>query len=97
VAKLKKQVKNPCRKTLMGAGAQCDCATCHKKVKSQARAAKHHTVKLTVIGGVADIYEVPKGITVEVRDYDCDAIDDAEDIKRDANGDRYLLKVWEGR
>ena len=55
------------------------------------------TVKLTVIGGVADVYKIPKGITVEVHDYDCDAIDDAEDIKRDANGDRYLLKVWEGR
>lgn len=52
-------------------------------------------VKLTVIGGVADAYEVPKGLTVEVHDYDCDAIDDAEDIKRDADGGRYLLKVWQ--
>ncbi len=54
------------------------------------------TVRLTVIGGVAEAYKVPKGIRVEVRDYDCDAIADAADVKRDRNGDRYLLKVWEG-
>ena len=54
------------------------------------------TVKLTVIGGMAEAYEVPKGITVEVHDYDCDAIADAPDIKRDKNEDRYILKVWEG-
>jgi hypothetical protein len=53
------------------------------------------TVKLTVIGGVAEAYEVPKGIRVEVHDYDCDAIADAPDIHRDKNGDRYILKVWE--
>jgi hypothetical protein len=55
------------------------------------------TVKLTVIGGIAEAYEVPKGVTVEVHDYDCDAIADAPDIKRDKTGDRYILKVWEGK
>jgi hypothetical protein len=54
-------------------------------------------VRLTVIGGVAEAYKVPKGIRVEVHDYDCDAIADAPDIHKDKNGDRYILKVWEGK
>ena len=78
---------------LMPSGECPDCGSlCHPIQKSIPV-----TVRLTVIGGVAEAYRVPKGVKVEVHDYDCDAIADAADIKRDKNGDRYILKVWEGK
>jgi hypothetical protein len=78
---------------LMPSGECPDCgALCHPIQKPIPV-----TVRLTVIGGVAEAFRVPKGVTVEVHDYDCDGISDAADIKRDRRGDRYLLKVWEGK
>lgn len=46
-------------------------------------------IRVTVSGGVVqDISGVPRGVEVEVRDYDCD--ERADETLVDDNGDRYL-------
>ena len=47
-------------------------------------------VHITVEGGVADVQVNKPGVTVEVRDYDVDGIDDHELLWTDQNGDRYV-------
>jgi hypothetical protein len=44
-------------------------------------------VQVTVEGGVADVQVNKPGITVEVRDYDLDGVDD-DQLWTDENGDR---------
>ena len=46
-------------------------------------------VQVTVEGGVADVQVNKPGVTVEVRDYDVDGIDDDHELLwTDQNGDR---------
>ena len=46
-------------------------------------------VNVTVEGGVADVQVNKPGVTVEVRDYDVDGIDDDHELLwTDQNGDR---------
>ena len=46
-------------------------------------------VRVTVEGGVADVQVNKPGVTVEVRDYDVDGIDDDHELLwTDENGDR---------
>jgi len=46
-------------------------------------------VQVTVEGGVADVQVNKPGVTVEVRDYDVDGIDDDHELLwTDENGDR---------
>jgi hypothetical protein len=61
-------------------------ALCHPKETAR--------VLIDVVGGVAHVVSAPFGVTVEIHDYDCDAIDDAADIKRDKSGDRYILSTF---
>ncbi|MCK4342372.1 MAG: hypothetical protein KAY37_11695 [Phycisphaerae bacterium] len=44
-------------------------------------------VNVTVEGGVADVQVNKPGVTVEVRDYDVDGVDD-DQLWTDENGDR---------
>lgn len=61
-------------------------ALCHPKETAR--------VFIDVIGGVAHVVSAPFGCAVEIHDYDCDAIDDAADIKRDKSGDRYIRSTF---
>lgn len=46
-------------------------------------------VQVTVEGGVADVQVNRPGVTLEVRDYDVDGVDDGHDLLwTDENGDR---------
>jgi len=46
-------------------------------------------VQVTVVGGVADVQVNSPNITVEVRDYDVDGVEDDHDLLwTDENGDR---------
>ncbi len=51
------------------------------------------SVENTIEGGVIQHVEVPPGVTVTVRDYDCDP---GEGIDRDADGNEYVESVYEG-
>lgn len=50
---------------------------------------------VTVDGGVAEVDQstIPKGIEVEIRDYDCGRYG-SDDVKEDDNGDIYIERVW---
>ena len=47
-------------------------------------------VHVTVEGGVADVQVNKPGITVEVRDYDVEGVDDHEQLWTDETGDRCM-------
>lgn len=52
-------------------------------------------VVITVFGGVVDVETLPKGIDVEVRDYDVDGCDENR-IKKDKNGISVIIMEFEG-
>lgn len=51
------------------------------------------TVRITMEGGVIQAAEVPKGVRVIVRDYDCD--EEEEGLHEDENGNKYVETIWE--
>ena len=55
-------------------------------------------VIVSVSGGVADPFEIPAGVEVEVRDYDNgeEAPDDDPGLKVDSMGNRYIEAIWKG-
>lgn len=58
---------------------------------------KKKIVEITVEGGVIQHIEVPKGVVVQVRDYDVDSDDIGDsdyDIRKDDNGDPYYYAEW---
>jgi hypothetical protein len=58
------------------------------------------TVRISVVGGVADVWEVPPGVQVIVRDYDDPEhmdYDEAEKLPVDDMGDPYVESVYGGR
>lgn len=51
-------------------------------------------INITVEGGVIqDISDIPKGVNVVVRDYDCEGCDE-ELLKTDQDGNYYIESVW---
>lgn len=52
------------------------------------------TVIVTVEGGVVQHVEVPNGVRVIVRDYDCEGCDAAL-VQADEDGDECFEAVWE--
>ncbi len=56
-------------------------------------------VIVTVEGGVVqDVSGIPRGMTVEIHDYDVDGADcDEGDLERDADGDLFATDTWQGR
>ena len=65
-----------------------------RKEKRQGR--KTRKAVLIISGGVLQsVKGLPKGITLEVRDYDTDGVDDAA-LKVDRDGDCYNEVVWIG-
>lgn len=63
-----------------------------KKESQYARAKANLVVELSVHNGVVDVDELPPGITVVIRDYDCpeDYGDDSPNVMEDEHGDRYM-------
>ena len=51
------------------------------------------TVIITVEGGVVQNVEVPKGVTVIVRDYDVDGTE-SDLLQQDRGGDNYIESIW---
>jgi len=51
-------------------------------------------VIVDVIGGVANVWRVPDGIEVEVRDYDNGEASPRSETHRDKNGDRYCRAIY---
>lgn len=52
---------------------------------------KENKVVLRIDQGIVSIVKLPRGVTVEVRDYDIEAAD-LEDLKSDADGGVYFLQ-----
>jgi len=52
-------------------------------------------VIVTVVGGVVQHVEVPKGVCVKIRDYDVDEEDLVHILTRDEDGDAYSEGIWE--
>jgi hypothetical protein len=52
-------------------------------------------VIVQVSGGVAEVIEQPKGVTVQIRDYDVEGCDESE-LVQDERGDWYSLAEYEG-
>lgn len=50
---------------------------------------------LTVIGGVCSDLKIPKGVTIEVRDYDCEGSDHPA-MRKDSDGDWYIPMIFKG-
>ena len=54
------------------------------------------TVIITVSGGVAEVIEKPDDVSVEIRDYDIQDVDeDNPTIETDDDGDIYQEMFWE--
>ena len=51
------------------------------------------TVRITVSGGVVQHVEVPDGVTVIVRDYDVDGVEN-DLLQQDTGGDDYIKSIW---
>jgi len=59
---------------------------------------KTKKIIITVEGGIVqNVIGIPKGATIEVRDYDTDGADIEEDdrLRRDPSGGIYYLSSWE--
>jgi hypothetical protein len=59
-----------------------------------------HRIIITVEGGIIqDIRNIPPGIVIEVRDYDCEGIDEIGPLQpgtdRDEHGSVYAKGEWE--
>lgn len=54
-----------------------------------------NTIVITIEGGlVQDVSNIPPGMKVVVRDYDCEGADDDE-LSKDERGDDCYVTVWE--
>jgi hypothetical protein len=51
------------------------------------------TVEVEISGGVADVTEIPAGITVKIKDYDIEGYEGV-DTQTDNDGNRYVLKIY---
>jgi hypothetical protein len=54
-------------------------------------------VQITVSGGVIQDVQVPKGVIVQIKDYDVDSDDIRDpdyDIREDKDGDPYYYSEW---
>ena len=52
-------------------------------------------VVVTVEGGIVQHVEVPEGVKVVVRDYDCEGAD-ADMVEADEEGNEFVEAVWGG-
>jgi len=68
------------------------CTNRHRLPMLKGNIPMKKTVRITVEGGVVQHVQVPKGVTVVVRDYDVDGED--EGLEEDENGDKYVESVW---
>jgi len=51
-------------------------------------------ILIVIEGGlIREVYGIPPGVVVRVKDYDVDGADEA-DLKRDRDGGRYCESVW---
>ena len=51
-------------------------------------------ILIVIQGGlVLEVYGIPPGVVVRVKDYDIDVCDDAH-LKQDHDGERYFEGVW---
>ena len=56
-------------------------------------------IKIVLIltdGIVEPLYQLQEGVEIEIRDYDCDGLEDDEEIIEDEYGARYFRYTFDG-
>ena len=83
------------RPALIGNGSQGFCTDCPIAVQTGVGKCGLLMVggQISLVGGVIQDIQLPRGISVVVRDYDVDGVE--EGLQQDEDGDQYIESVWE--
>lgn len=54
-------------------------------------------VHIDIVGGVAHVIEVPKGVTVVIRDYDCVDCQSDKNHPKDMDGKHYHMGMYHSK